>query len=127
MQHAEHSSDNSKFINDFVQIFAGETSSGLSNNELEVYFSLKVETSWALGEPVKWWAARRSQFPSLSRLARDIHCIPGMYRLDVQYINSFSFTGSAVAVERIFSSGRDTIALRRSSLRPVSLSWLGVV
>ncbi|KAL5522088.1 hypothetical protein ACEPAF_1945 [Sanghuangporus sanghuang] len=90
--------------------YAGNKPPSLAD-ELDKYFAMKVEISRTIGEPVKWWAARRSQFPSLSQLAQDIHCIPG----------------SAVAVERIFSSGRDTIALRRSSLKPGTISDLMVV
>ncbi|KAJ3748337.1 hypothetical protein DFH05DRAFT_1391170, partial [Lentinula detonsa] len=34
------------------------------------------------------------------------------------------FSGSAVAVERVFSGGRDTIALRRASLKPETMRTL---
>ncbi len=36
-------------------------------------------------------------------------------------------TGSAVAVERIFSGGRDTISLRRASLKPETIRILMLV
>jgi hypothetical protein len=36
-------------------------------------------------------------------------------------------TGSAVAVERIFSGGRDTISLRRASLKPETIRTLMIV
>jgi predicted PurR-regulated permease PerM len=36
-------------------------------------------------------------------------------------------TGSAVAVERVFSGGRDTISLRRASLRPETIKVLMLV
>ncbi|KZV79565.1 HAT dimerization, partial [Exidia glandulosa HHB12029] len=55
--------------------------------------------SWTT-DPVKWWAERRATYPRASRMAHDIFSIPG----------------SAVAVERIFSGGRDTISLRRARL-----------
>ncbi|OCB88219.1 hypothetical protein A7U60_g4624 [Sanghuangporus baumii] len=106
----EQSTNQSDTMLDFARVFAGNKPPSLAD-ELDEYFAMKVEISRTIGEPVKWWAARRSQFPSLSQLARDIHCIPG----------------SAVAVERIFSSGRDTIALRRSSLKPGTISDLMVV
>ena len=35
--------------------------------------------------------------------------------------------GSAVAVERIFSGGRDTISLRRASLKPETIHTLMLV
>jgi len=37
------------------------------------------------------------------------------------------YLGSAVAVERIFSSGRDTISLRRASLQPETIRTLMVL
>jgi hypothetical protein len=61
--------------------------------------------------PLKWWAARTSQFPNLSRFARDLLTIPG----------------SAVAVERIFSGGRDTISIRRSRLTADTIRILMLV
>ena len=36
-------------------------------------------------------------------------------------------TGSAVAVERIFSGGRDTISLRRASLQPNTIRILMIL
>ncbi|KAJ8515669.1 hypothetical protein ONZ45_g6946 [Pleurotus djamor] len=62
-------------------------------------------------DPIKWWVGRKSQFPDLFRLARDILSIPG----------------SAVAVERVFSGGRDTISLRRASLKPETIRTLMLV
>ena len=40
---------------------------------------------------------------------------------------SFLMSGSAVAVERIFSGGRDTISLRRASLNPDTIRVLMLV
>ena len=37
------------------------------------------------------------------------------------------YPGSAVAVERIFSGGRDTISLRRASLKPETIRTLMLV
>jgi hypothetical protein len=45
-------------------------------NELQEYFKLPQE-DFATCNLVQWWAGRRSQFPNLSRLARDILSIPG--------------------------------------------------
>ena len=42
-------------------------------------------------------------------------------------IDIFFQTGSAVAVERIFSGGRDTISLRRASLKPQTIRILMIV
>ncbi|KIJ46084.1 hypothetical protein M422DRAFT_250514 [Sphaerobolus stellatus SS14] len=78
-------------------------------NELEEYFRMAPEV-WDGCDPVKWWG-RQAQFPNLYRLARDIMTIPG----------------SAVAVERIFCGGRDTISLRRASLKPDTIRTLMLV
>jgi len=76
-------------------------------DELEEYFKLPCEDFDAC-KPVQWWVGRRAQFPSLYCLARDLLTIPG----------------SAVAVEQIFSGGRDTISLRRASLQPETIRTL---
>jgi len=39
----------------------------------------------------------------------------------------YTLIGSAVAVERIFSSGRDTISIRRASLQPETIHTLMVL
>jgi len=81
-----------------------------SVNELEEYFKLPAE-DFDTCNPIHWWMGRRVQFPNLFRLARDILCIPG----------------SAVAIERIFSGGRDTISLRRASLHADTIHILMLV
>lgn len=45
-------------------------------DEVQEYFRLPRE-SFHSCDPLKWWAGRRSQFPKLSRFARDILSIPG--------------------------------------------------
>jgi hypothetical protein len=42
-------------------------------------------------------------------------------------LSNWSNLGSAVAVERIFSGGRDTISLRRASLIPETIQVLMLV
>ena len=96
-------------------------------NELEEYFTLVPEV-WEECDPVKWWCARQAQFPNLCRLARDVMTIPG-----VSLCRSFknksltSSLGSAVAVDHIFSGGRDTISLRRASLKHETIRTLMLV
>ncbi|KAF5328727.1 hypothetical protein D9619_011460 [Psilocybe cf. subviscida] len=79
-------------------------------NELEEYFKLSAE-DFDTCKPLEWWLGRKCQFPNLYRLACDVLSIPG----------------SAVAVERIFSGGRDTISLRRASLVPKTIRVLMLV
>jgi hypothetical protein len=83
--------------------------------------------------PVQWWHQRRAQFPNLYRLTRDIFSIPGICFLVIFVDTVYSqgllgwVLGSAVAVERIFSGGRDTISLRRASLKPETIRVLMLV
>lgn len=105
-----------------------DTSSALFN-EFEDFLRLPKER-WNGCDPILWWGARRKQFPNLSRLARDILSIPGKY-ISLMIHLDFGLTvillGSSVAVERIFSGGRDMIALRRSSLKPDTIQALMVL
>ena len=67
----------------------------------------------------------------LAQLSTALHVT--FFAFQVRHVLSYShsyiytFLGSAVAVERIFSSGRDTISTRRASLRPETIesvhSW----
>lgn len=100
-------------------------------NELEAYFKLPRE-DFGTCKPLQWWLGRRSQFPNLYRLVCDIFSIPGksstsdlFQNIKVQFL--FLLSGSAVAVERIFSGGRDTISLRRASLNPDTIRVLMLV
>ena len=61
--------------------------------------------------PLEWWGTHSSQFPNLSWFAHDLLIFPG----------------SAVAVERIFSGGRDTISIRQSRLTADTIRILMLV
>ncbi|EEB91014.1 hypothetical protein MPER_10700, partial [Moniliophthora perniciosa FA553] len=71
-------------------------------------------TEELLGNPLQnvilstGWTARRARYPALSRCALTLLAIPG----------------SAVAVERVFSGGRDTVGIRRSSLKAETIRTL---
>ena len=99
-------------------------------DELEEFYKLPQE-DFDTCDPIQWWSGRRSQFPNLSRLARDILAMPGEFtstHLDLltNYL-AILLQGSAVAVERIFSGGRDTISLRRASLSAETIRTLMLV
>src|ERR1700679_3039604 len=47
-------------------------------DELEEYFKLPQE-DFETCNPIQWWFGRRTQFPNLFRLARDILSIPGKF------------------------------------------------
>jgi hypothetical protein len=46
-------------------------------DELEEYFKLPRESFKLCTDPIRWWFGRKSQFPNLYCLARDIFSIPG--------------------------------------------------
>ena len=98
------------------------------SDELEDYFKLGLE-DFEKCQPLDWWWGRRAQFPNLYRLARDILAIPGEYFFHFfpSYVKLRIILGSAVAVERIFSGGRDTISMRRASLLPDTIRTLMLV
>jgi hypothetical protein len=62
----------------FSAFSSGQQSVWAPQQELDQYFSLPVEPYRDGPDPVQWWNSRRSQFPCLSRMARDILSIPGM-------------------------------------------------
>jgi len=101
-------------------------------DEVQEYFKLPRE-NFDTCDPLRWWAGRCSQFPNLSRFARDILSIPGKFTTDLflpfDHLQMFlsSYAGSAVAVERIFSGSRDTISLRHTSLNPETIQTLMLV
>jgi len=96
-----------------------------SINELAEYFKLPAEDFDACNL-IHWWFGWRAQFPNLFCMAHDILCIPG--ELSVLYNSPFQTSlGSAVAVERIFSGGHDTISLRHASLHADTICILMLV
>ena len=100
-------------------------------DELEEYFKLPCE-DFDSCKPLHWWLGRRSQFPNLYCLVRDVFSIPGKLMMryfifSLIYCSFFVYISSAVAVERIFSGGRDTISLRRASLVPDTIRVLMLV
>ena len=67
---------------------------------------------------------RQAQFPNLFWFARDLLCIPGAYMVYDVFFSTKLSSGSAVANERVFSGGRDTISLHRASLHPQTIKVL---
>jgi hypothetical protein len=99
----------------------------LSRDEIEEYFKLPCE-DFDSCKPLQWWVGRRAQFPALYSLARDLLTIPGASPfISYEFESLCPLLGSAVAVERIFSGGRDTISLRRASLQPQTIRTLMLV
>ena len=99
-------------------------------DEVDEYFKLPQE-DFEFCKPLQWWLGRCSQFPNLYRLVCDIFSIPGKKSLNIISIElletKFNTIDSAVAVERIFLGGRDTISLRRASLIPDTIRVLMLV
>ncbi|CUA76156.1 Zinc finger BED domain-containing protein RICESLEEPER 2 [Rhizoctonia solani] len=73
-------------------------------HEIKEYLS-EPTTSMA---PLDWWNKHELRFPRLAAMARDYLCIPG----------------SSVAVERVLSTGRDVISLRRAALSAETIRTL---
>jgi hypothetical protein len=117
-------------INFFSRYMKQQPGAAEKKHELKEYFRVTnvPDGPFDKVDPLQWWFSRRDQFPHLYRLARDILCIPGEFR-SILYCFSLKIlhVGSAVAVERIFSGGRDTIGLRRSSLKADTIQTLMVV
>ena len=97
----------------------------LNIDEIEEFFKLPPE-GFAV-DPIQWWAGRRAQFPNLSCLARDVLYSWCVSITHLQILFWCVSQGSAVAVERIFSGARDTISLRRASLKPETIRTLMLV
>jgi len=98
-------------------------------NKLTEYFQL-VPEHWGKCEPVSWWGAQKVQFPNLSGLACDFLTIPGFCLSFCNLLLHSQLTcslDSAVAVERIFSGGRDTISPRRASMKSDTIRTLMLV
>jgi hypothetical protein len=101
-------------------------------DEVQEYFKLPHE-NFDTCDPLQWWAGQRSQFPNLSRFARDILSIPGKFTTDLfslfNHLPMFLsfYAGSAVAVEHIFSGSRDTISLHHANLNPETIRTLMLV
>ena len=102
--------------------------SNISIDEFEQYLKLPQE-DFDTCDPIQWWAGCRAQFPNLSRLVHDILSIPGECSIAYSKLSCLviDFAGSAVAVERIFSGGQDTVSMRRMRLKPETIRTLMLV
>jgi hypothetical protein len=57
-------------------------------DELEEYFKLPRE-DFDSCKPLQWWFGRRSQFPNLYCLVRDVFSIPGKFIASLNFFDSF--------------------------------------
>lgn len=117
---------------DFLSRYTSTSTAGnVNRDELDEYYRITMQPVDFSVDPLEWWHARREQFPRLYRMTCDILCIPGNWLLSYSlYIHCsffFDLAGSAVAVERIFSGGRDAISLRRASLKADTIQALMLV
>jgi hypothetical protein len=112
---------------DFTSRYKKRASASASDELAEYFRITSVPEPFDGVDPLQWWYSRRRQFPNLYRLVHNILCIPGMFSSFMNCVRCSlltSFVGSAVAVERIFSGGRDTIGLRRASLKAETIQTL---
>ncbi|CAF1334764.1 unnamed protein product [Rotaria sordida] len=77
----------------------------MHTDELARYLALELDKSKLSSNPLEFWKEYQGMFPVLSKLARQIHCIPA----------------SSSAVERCFSSSGFVVNERRASLSPDQL------
>jgi hypothetical protein len=95
-------------------------------NELEEYLKIKHK-HFKRCNPLRWWRSQRKDWPNLYHLACDILCIPGSWHFILFLSSCLYILGSAIAVEHIFSSGRDIISIRHASLQPETIHTLMVL
>jgi hAT family C-terminal dimerisation region len=66
-------------LKEFTRRYHQNSHSTNPSQELEEYLQLKPEP-WEYCDPIAWWGSRSvTQLPNLSKLARDIFSIPGMF------------------------------------------------
>ncbi|KAJ7939873.1 hypothetical protein B0H13DRAFT_2299917 [Mycena leptocephala] len=75
--------------------------------------------------PLRGWEEIRTEVKA--ELKKNSKIMPLSRVNQLMLISNFAPLGSAVAVERVFSGGRDTIALRRASLQPSTIRTLMVL
>jgi hypothetical protein len=114
---------------DFFAIYASSATTTSAADELDQYLLIRpLGFSKGTPNPIIWWKCNRHLYPNTARLARDILSIPGrFFRCQSVKLAYQISSGSSVAVERVFSGGRDTISLRRSSLKPSTIRRLMLV
>lgn len=98
------SEDNSTGSEDFAY-------KALQPDELTRYLAMDLDKSKLSKNPLEFWKKYQEYFPILSKLARQIHCIPA----------------SSAAVERCFSSSGFIVNERRSSLHPDQIDNIIVI
>ena len=86
---------------------ARNSGNGPNASEISKYLNAPL-VSLNQGDPLPWWKANADEFPTLSRMARDILSIPL----------------TSVSVERVFSTARDVIPYRRNRLSPTMIEKL---
>jgi hypothetical protein len=81
------------------------------SDELSRYLAMDIDKNKLSSNPLDFWREHHVLYPVLSKLARQIHCIPA----------------SSAAVERCFSSAGFIVNERRTALNPEQLDNIIVV
>ena len=105
----------------FTACFHQKTTTSI--NKLDEYFKLPPE-DFETCSPIHWWMGQQAQFLNLFWFACDLLCIPGAYMVYDVFFSTKLSSGSAVAVEHVFSGGRNTISLHHASLHPQMIKVL---
>ena len=91
---------------DFLLGSTKEREAMSSKDELE-YFSKKPVLEH-ITDPLEWWRKNNEQFPTLSKLAKKLFCIPA----------------TSVPSERVFSIVGNIVTKKRASLKPENVDML---
>jgi hypothetical protein len=89
-----------------THIYGSNTIVGGVNDELDRYCAIKPVGE--INDPCQWWKLNGHQFPTISKLAKDVLPVPG----------------TEVPSESAFSSARQTLTYTRSLLSPETLEAL---
>ena len=93
---------------------------GSHTSELREYLRKPVEY---VKDPLKWWVASRHTYPNLYRMALDYLSIPGKQSNHILSYMSLIvlLVATSMAVERVFSQGRQLLMFTRNRLRASSV------
>lgn len=87
---------------------------GAAADELDQYL---LDSRVTTEDPLAWWLANSAVYPTLWRMARDMHIVPGMSPLSFIYSMLMLLSATSVSVERSFSRGRILLSHLRNRLR----------
>ena len=92
------------------------------SDELKVYLEQDREH---VQDVLGWWKKKHAEFPRLSQMAIDYHCVPGkFFYLQPLFAHKMMILATSVDVERVFSKGRILLSHIRNRLSAESTQAL---